>query len=484
MFPEPSGRRPFAEAMGALPPEWADQGLTAAIARRVNDAKTKIIVLDDDPTGTQTVHDVLVLTEWSQPTLRAALARPEPAIFILTNARSLPLAAAQAMNAEIARNLGAAAHTQGCALEVISRSDSTLRGHFPGEVLALRDGLQETLGIRYDGCIICAVLFEAGRYTLDNVHWVKEGDWLTPAGQTEFARDASFGYRSSDLRNWVAEKTGGLIAAASVVALSSADIRHGGPEAVARKLVALSNWGVAIANLASYQDVAVFVAGILQAEAQGKRFLFRTAASFVKVRAAISPQPFLTADKLFAGSPPRRGGLIVIGSYIQKSTEQAQQLLALPGVASLELSVERVSQPEQRQAEVARVVRDMNCLLPQQDVAVITSRQVKTGGSTEENLRIGQAVSAALVDVVRGLADAPRFIVAKGGITSSDVATKGLAIKQALVLGQIAAAVPVWRAGAGSRFPNVPYVVFPGNVGGPDTLAQVVAALRWGPVHG
>jgi uncharacterized protein YgbK (DUF1537 family) len=120
----------------------------------------------------------------------------------------------------------------------------------------------------------------------------------------------------------------------------------------------------------------------------------------------------------------------------------------------------------------------MNSLIGQRDVVVMTSRQLKTGSSTEENLHIGQSVSAALVDVVRGLAVAPRFIVAKGGITSSDVATKGLAIKQALVLGQIAAAVPVWRAGADSRFPNVPYVVFPGNVGGPETLAQVVEILR------
>ena len=209
MFAEPTSRISFAERMAALPPDWPDQSLPAAIARRVAGDNKKIIVLDDDPTGTQTVHDVLVLTEWSPATLSVALGRPEPVIFILTNSRSYSLEQAQEMNRQIAENVGAAALRRGCDLEVISRSDSTLRGHFPGEVLALRDGLQATLGRRYDGCIIVPALFEAGRYTLDNIHWVKEGDWLTPAAQTEFARDASFGYRSSDLRNWVAEKSRG-----------------------------------------------------------------------------------------------------------------------------------------------------------------------------------------------------------------------------------------------------------------------------------
>jgi uncharacterized protein YgbK (DUF1537 family) len=120
----------------------------------------------------------------------------------------------------------------------------------------------------------------------------------------------------------------------------------------------------------------------------------------------------------------------------------------------------------------------MNRLLPRQDVVVMTSRQLVTGADKEESLQIGAVVSAALVAVVRGLTVRPRFVVAKGGITSSDIATRGLDIKRALVLGQIAPAVPVWQPAAGSRFPGVPYVVFPGNVGGADTLADVVQTLR------
>ncbi len=478
MIAEPPGRVPFDLLLASLPNEWADAGLAEALQQRIAAAKTKIIVLDDDPTGTQTVHDVLVVTDWSLPTLRAALRRDEPAVFILTNSRSMPLAEAQALNRQIAHNLGAAAREFGCAIEVISRSDSTLRGHFPGEVDALCDGLEQSLSVRYDGYVIAPCLMDAGRYTINNVHWLREGDWAVPSGETEFARDASFGYRSSNLCNWVEEKTNGRINASQVVSVTIADIREGGPEQVARVLGKISGRAVAIANIATYQDMAVFVAGLLQAEEQGKRFIFRTAASFVRVRAGVTRQPLLSAGLLFGDTPAACGGLVVVGSYIQKSSEQLQKLLDLPQIAAIEVSVPRVLDAAMRDGEVARVTRAMNDRLPQQDVVVMTSRDLVTGTSKEESLHIGSIVSAALVEVVRGLAVQPRFIVAKGGVTSSDVATKGLDIKQALVLGQIAPAVPVWQPAPGSRFPGVPYIVFPGNVGDPGTLARVVQELR------
>ena len=108
---------------------------------------------------------------------------------------------------------------------------------------------------------------------------------------------------------------------------------------------------------------------------------------------------------------------------------------------------------------------------------VYTSRALITGATKEQSLQIGQQVSAALIETVRRVAVAPRFIVAKGGITSSDIATRALDVIQARVLGQIAPGVPVWRLGDESRFPGIPYIVFPGNVGTKETLAQVVEEL-------
>jgi uncharacterized protein YgbK (DUF1537 family) len=82
------------------------------------------------------------------------------------------------------------------------------------------------------------------------------------------------------------------------------------------------------------------------------------------------------------------------------------------------------------------------------------------------------------VAIVRQLERRPRYLLAKGGITSSDIATRGLGIRRALVLGQILPGVPVWQSGPESRFPGMPYIVFPGNVGGVEALAEVCKQLK------
>ena len=97
-----------------------------------------------------------------------------------------------------------------------------------------------------------------------------------------------------------------------------------------------------------------------------------------------------------------------------------------------------------------------------------------------DELAVARAVSEALVAIVHGIKTRPDFVAGKGGITSSDVGTRGLGAARAVVLGQIRPGVPVWRLGAESRFPGMPYVVFPGNVGGPETLAEIVAELSGG----
>jgi hypothetical protein len=52
--------------------------------------RSKIIVLDDDPTGSQTVHSCLLLTKWDVETLKIGLMDEVAIFFILTNTRALP----------------------------------------------------------------------------------------------------------------------------------------------------------------------------------------------------------------------------------------------------------------------------------------------------------------------------------------------------------------------------------------------------------
>ena len=462
----------LAEVLASLPPEWPDD-LQAAIAGAVQTRREKIVVLDDDPTGTQTVHDVPVLTDWSIQTLQAELANPLPICFVLTNSRSFPLPEAQRLNATIGRHLKQAEQTVGKRVVVISRSDSTLRGHFPGEVQALA----EALGVDFDAWLLIPFFQEGGRYTIGDTHYVAEGDRLVPAGETEFARDAVFGYGASDLRQWVEEKTQGTIPASTVASVTLDEIRRGGPAQVQARLLALPHGCVCIINAASRGDLEVFTQGLLAAEAQGKRYLYRTAASIVPVRAGIRPRALLTAAEIATSTTG--GGLIVVGSHVPRSTTQLEHLLRDPSVTALEVPAEALLSDAQRATTIAQVVQAADTAMQQgRDAVVCTSRQLITGADALGSLSISQQVSEGLVAIMQRLTARPRYILAKGGITSSDLATRGLGVKRAMVLGQILPGVPVWQLGTETRHAGLAYIVFPGNVGGPSALADVVTALR------
>ena len=455
-----------------LPPEWPED-LLPLIREQVGATRRKVAVLDDDPTGTQTVHNTPVLTDWSVEALQAELLSELPAFYILTNSRSLTLSAAQALNAEIGRNLIEAGKRVSRDFVVVSRSDSTLRGHFPGEVEALAHGL----GKDFNGWIIIPFFLEGGRYTIGDTHYVEEGEWLIPAAETEFARDSVFGYRSSNLRDWVEEKTGGRISSEDVLSISVEDLRMEGPPGITERLSSLRRSKICVVNAAGYRDVEVFVKGLLDTEAQGRRFLYRSAASFVRVRAGISPRPLLSSADL--DLPNQGGGLTLVGSYVPKTTRQLQKLLALPHMEGIEMDVEELLNGDRSSAEIDRVLRTAESLLQsEKDVVIYTSRRLMTAGHAEGDLSIGSRVSDALITTLQRISAKLRYLIAKGGITASDVATKGLNVRRALVLGQILPGVPVWRLGTESRHAGIPYVVFPGNVGGDEALAETVQALR------
>jgi uncharacterized protein YgbK (DUF1537 family) len=445
----------------------------ARIRHLVGASRRKLAVLDDDPTGTQTVHGVDVLADWSVPSLKAALADPRPCFFVLTNTRSLPEREAAARVGAVASNLSAAGAATGIDFAVASRSDSTLRGHFAAELEALGRGL----GRPVDATIVVPAFFEGGRYTVGNVHYVADGASLVPAADTEFARDATFGYRHSNLAEWIEEKTSGSVRAEGVAAIDIATLRRpdGAPE-VRRRLLELPKGAFLIVNAAAYPDLEVFVHGLLQAESAGRHYLFRTAASFVRVRAGIEPRPLLSAAEI--GGPGRAGGLVVVGSYIARTTAQLGSLRALAGVDATEVFVDRLGDPRSRLAETGRVAAAaLAAMRAGRHAVVYTSRGHETALGRAGELEAGRIVSGALVEIVRGIPDRPRFLIAKGGITSSDVATAGLGMRRALVLGQASPGVPVWQMGPESRFPGLNYVVWPGNVGGPDALRDLVASL-------
>ncbi|KAL6552847.1 hypothetical protein OROHE_008211 [Orobanche hederae] len=218
----------------SLPSEWPTDPMEDIVNLTHKNLKT-VVVLDDDPTGTQTVHDIYVLTEWRIESLVELFSQKPKCFFILTNSRSLSSEKARALVAEICSNLSAAANIVGNTdYTVVLRGDSTLRGHFPEEADAAISVIGEV-----DVWIICPFFLQGGRYTIGDIHYVADSDRLIPAGETEFAKDASFGYKSSNLREWIEEKTGGRIPAGSVSSISIQLLRKGGPGAVCERLCSL-----------------------------------------------------------------------------------------------------------------------------------------------------------------------------------------------------------------------------------------------------
>ncbi|MGI6357885.1 MAG: four-carbon acid sugar kinase family protein [Bacillota bacterium] len=437
----------------------------------------KIFVLDDDPTGTQTVHGVPVYTSWHEDDLRSAFAEPSRLVYLLTNSRALPASKVAVMYGTISSRIHRLATETGWQFSIIHRSDSTLRGHYPLESEATQSSLQQA-GYRFDGEILIPFFAEGGRFTRDDIHWVQEPDRWVPAAETEFAKDATFGYTQSNLKQWIEEKTAGRVQANQVQSISLELLRQAGSLAVRDLLLSGGGFGHYVVNALDYDDLRTFTLGLLLAEQAGKRFLVRSAASFVKVRGGISDRPLLTGRELLANRTG--GGLVVVGSHVAKTTTQLQQACQLPGVQAIELSVPRLlSGGRERELERASNLCAEG-LASGRTTIVYTSRRLQTvvNAISEANLDISRSVSAALVRLVSELPTAPAFLVAKGGITSSDIATEALLVKRALVWGQIRPGIPVWDTRGQGKYPGLPYIIFPGNVGDDDTLREIVAELQ------
>ncbi|NLG85641.1 MAG: hydroxyacid dehydrogenase [Firmicutes bacterium] len=464
-----------------LPPEPNTQGFRASIRETVLQAGRKIVVLDDDPTGIQTVHGINVYTSWDYATLSDMMLEEEPLAFLITNSRSLTSQGARQLNTKIVSTILELGQKLDREVIFISRSDSTLRGHYPLEVLVIQDLWEKAYGCKIDGHVIVPAFPEGGRFTVDDVHYVQEGDLLVPAGQTEFAKDPVFGYRSSDLKEWVQEKSEGRWSSKEVLSLSLETIRSQGPSIVAQYFEQVSGGKPVVVNAASYSDLDIVVQGLQRAEAAGKHFIYRTASSFPKVYGGIGDKPLLGAEDIYQKEEIKgSGGLVVVGSHVQRTNEQ---LIALKerGYKVLEIDVKRILDFHNGDGtELAdEICLEVERMLRSNQVAIVaTSREVIRGKSSEEDILISNEISRYLTKLVESLKVRPRFIIGKGGITSSDVATKGLGIKKAAVLGQVLPGVPVVRLGQETRFPGLPYVVFPGNVGSNQDLANAVEILN------
>ena len=442
-----------------------------------------LVVLDDDPTGTQSVADLPVVTGWSVEDLTWALSTGAPAVYVMTNSRSLDPADAERVNVEVVTNALAAAGRAGARIAFVSRSDSTLRGHYPLEPTTIAD-LLERAGTRVDGIILSPAFPDAGRVTVHGTHYAGgPAAGFVPVGRTEFAGDKTFGYSASFLPAWVEEKTAGAVSAADVAVIDLATLRTDEDAVVAALSAARDRAPIAV-DCVEENDLLLLARALQRAEDAGATFVYRVGPPFVRARIGQAPRAPLSAAEArpadFAPDSDAAGGLIVVGSHVGLTGRQVDALRAATATPEVVLDVPTVLDPARRDAHVLAVAERAAGALRSGNVVVRRGGAFVAGRDAEESLDFARRVSAAVVEVVQRIVAArcPRFVIAKGGITSSDVAGRGLGINRALVRGpMLPGIVSLWEPQDGPAA-GVPYIVFAGNVGDDDSLARVVATLN------
>ncbi len=399
----------------------------------------KIIVLDDDPTGIQTVHGCKLITQWDVPTVREAYNNSVPFFYILTNTRAMTRNEAAVATREAMRSVvSVLRESNENELPIfISRSDSCLRGHFPLETDTMRQVLEGN-GIKvWHKTPFIPAFIEAGRVTVDGVHYMMDGDNLIPIAETEFAKDNVFGYTHSRLSDYIVEK-------------------------------GANQDDYEIVNAASYDELHAYIEKLTD-EITGfdGAVVVRSSSSFPKAISGIADRPLLRREELVRDVESKGTGLFIVGSHVQKTTRQLNSLLGQPDTVGIELDVEKIINSfDAYLTEILSLLNEF-CNQKTKVPVVYTSRKELRLSDADKRQHLGQAVSAFLVEIVRQLAFTPSYLVAKGGITSHDILTKGLGVRIATVMGQIVPNVPCIMTD------SFPYIIFPGNVGNDDSLTDV-----------
>ena len=437
----------------------------------------KVVVIDDDPTGSQTVHSCPLLLEWDEETLRRGLRHPSPLLFLLADTRALTPEAAAARNRDIVRHLDEALAAEGLGrgdVLLVSRGDSTLRGHGVLEP----DTLQEAFG-PFDATFHIPAFLEGGRTTRNGIHLLN-GE---PVHTTAFAKDRIFGFSTSDLAAWLEEKSGGLIRPAEVQRIHGRELDAAGGAGLPGLIDRLRSLqgNVAVVVDAERQAQLDALAAAVRALRSEKRFLFRSAASLVKALADPGPPPLNGADL----ASLRRGngdgallpGLVVVGSYVPLADQQLERLLVEPGCRGVELPVPRIARvlegptPDLLLADLERVwLQQLQELLGAGLTPVLfTSRGELRCASEQEGRRLSCALAELMARLAAALAPDLGYLISKGGTTTQTLLSKGLGLTAVQLEGQLLPGLSLVRPSEG-RHAGLPILTFPGNLGSADTL--------------
>ena len=412
----------------------------------------KTIVLDDDPTGTQSASHVTVLLESSATLIADALAEAD-SVYLLTNSRAISEHEAVALMNAIRSDAAEASEKLGEEIQFVLRGDSTLRGHVFAETQVFTDA---------DSVIVFVPAFpDGGRTTEGGVHYVRQGDQRVPAHLTEFADDPVFPFSTAVLVDYVSEKSG-----RDAVSVPLDEVRAGGVESA---LLSAAPGSVVLPDVVTNDDVRLIARAIEAARLGGANIVVRSASPLAAALAGVESEGLLPTPLVPAPVPT----LLVCGSHTAGATAQLDLVAERWGDPVVITTSDAFDNPRQTGVGVAAIAA---AAIADRRLAVVTTERER---SLEHNtLDHGRLVMEALTTSVRELLPTVSVVVSKGGITSADVARVGIGATRATVLGQVLPGVSVWQLVGVDGIERL-YVVVPGNVGEPDALTRVLDALSF-----
>lgn len=421
-----------------------------------------------------------VLTAWSPDLIEWALGTDAPAIFIVSGARALSLAAAEDRYVEVMTAALESAERLNRKVSFVLRTDSALRSHYPLDSDVVVNAIESATNDRIDGVINVVAFPEAGRITVDGVQYVSEweGAW-TPIAETRFAREPQFQYRSSDLRAWIAEKSRGRFQASDVMHVDIRTVRNA-PEAVAAQLVNARDAQPIVVDAITEEDLRCIGLAVSQALAAGKQFVYRVTAPVVR---AFVGQPVHEALSVgdIAELREKTGvaaghGLIVVGTPVPFTRRQVRALEHRRPIHSVAISVPALLD-SRRDDHLADVIERVVEGLRTSNVVVRLS-ELQQESDAKGDFSIDARVAKAINEVVFQTAKSAHlsFVVARGGSIVGPVA-QGLGVRSGMVRGpMLPGIVSLWEPLVG-RIKGVPFAVYAGGVGDDEGLADVVDKL-------
>ncbi|QEO14604.1 hypothetical protein FLP10_09370 [Agromyces intestinalis] len=243
-----------------------------------------------------------------------------------------------------------------------------------------------------------------------------------------------------------------------------AEVRGG---ALARVLAEAPAGAVVLPDAVDDDDIRLIAQATDAATRAGATVVVRSASPLAAELAGVASRRLLAAP-IASGVGPV---LLACGSHTAGATAQLDAVVAdwgAPAVIDTDAALTDPVAAGHTAADAARRA------LAGRDLAFVTTERDRS--ASHNTLAHGERVMTALTTAVRDLLPDVSVVVAKGGITSAEVARTGIGARSAVVLGQVLPGVSVWRMTAHDGR-EVLYAVVPGNVGGPDTLVQVLDAV-------